>query len=281
MSTRPRGRYRAEVRPKTPLSTLSEAVSANAATMGRRSAVLAASSGLVVTMGLPAAGATTGTDPAGRPDAGTTEAVAAVPEQAGEKAAPAAAPAAQVVAAADDAELRIKLPHVSTAEAPPPPPPEPEPAVRDEQRGQTASRSTTRESTASSSSGSSEGSASAAAPVTSASGSNSAILAIAARYVGTPYSYGGASPSGFDCSGYTQYVYGQAGISLPRTSGGQGSGGRRISASEARPGDLVWSGSGHIGIYAGGGMMYDAPRSGKTVQKRSIWFNPIFVTYTH
>lgn len=276
MSTRPRGRYRAEVRPKTPLSTLSEAVSANAATMGRRSAVLAASSGLVVTMGLPAAGATTGTDTAGQPDAGTTETVAAVLEQAGEKAAPAAA-AVQVVAAADDAELRIKLPHVTAAEAPP----EPEPAVRDEQRGQTASRSTTRESTGSSSSGSSEGSASAAAPVTSASGANSTILAIAARYIGTPYSYGGASPSGFDCSGYTQYVYGQAGISLPRTSGGQGSGGRRISASEARPGDLVWSGSGHIGIYAGGGMMYDAPRSGKTVQKRSIWFNPIFVTYTH
>jgi cell wall-associated NlpC family hydrolase len=87
--------------------------------------------------------------------------------------------------------------------------------------------------------------------------------------------YGGTTPKGFDCSGYTRYVYKQLGVSLPRTADQQLNATRRISRSAARPGDLVFFVSGgrayHNGIYAGNGMMYDAPRSGKSVQKREIW----------
>jgi peptidoglycan DL-endopeptidase CwlO len=116
-----------------------------------------------------------------------------------------------------------------------------------------------------------------AAPAKSshASSTGSAVLAVAARYVGTPYVYGGTSPRGFDCSGYTGYVYRQLGKSLPRTADQQMRATRRISRTQARAGDLVFFVSGgrayHVGIYAGGGMMYDAPHTGKRVQKRAIW----------
>lgn len=258
-TARPRGRYRAQVRPKTPLSALSDAVSANAGTMSRRSAVIAASSGLVVTMGLPAAGAAPVADVL-TPDT-PQESTGAI-----ERVEVPAAPPVDVTVPAD-AKVTFAATTVSSVEAPPPPPPPP--PVVEEEREERVSRDTTRESVSSESSSDAEES----------SASGGSIVAIAARYVGTPYVYGGTSPDGFDCSGFTQYVYRQAGISIPRTSGAQGSGGRRVSASEARPGDLVWSGNGHIGIYAGGDQMYDAPRTGKSVAKRTIWYTPIFVRY--
>ncbi len=103
----------------------------------------------------------------------------------------------------------------------------------------------------------------------------SSVLAIASRYLGTRYLYGGTSPRGFDCSGYTGYVYRQLGVSLPRTANQQMLSTNRVSRSKARVGDLVFFTSGgrayHVGIYAGNGKMYDAPRAGKTVQKRAIW----------
>ncbi|MEV7961728.1 C40 family peptidase [Oerskovia paurometabola] len=117
----------------------------------------------------------------------------------------------------------------------------------------------------------------AAAVQVPASAAGSSIVSIASRYVGVPYVYGGTSPDGFDCSGFTQYVFAQAGISLPRTSSGQGSVGTKVSRAEAQPGDLIWT-PGHISIYAGDGMQIDAPRPGKTIQIRQIWqSNPTFI----
>ena len=104
-----------------------------------------------------------------------------------------------------------------------------------------------------------------------------AVLEVAARYVGVPYVSGGSTPDGFDCSGFTSYVYAQLGISLPRTSSAQRNAGTVVSRADAQPGDLIWS-PGHIGIYAGGDQMIDAPRPGKTVQFRTIWqSSPTFI----
>ncbi|TWE11691.1 cell wall-associated NlpC family hydrolase [Rudaeicoccus suwonensis] len=103
------------------------------------------------------------------------------------------------------------------------------------------------------------------------------IVAIAERYLGTPYVYGGESPSGFDCSGLTQYVYAQAGISIPRTATAQMDAATLVSTPQ--PGDLVFFGSGsyayHVGIYIGNGMMIAAPRPGTVVQIQSIYTTPV------
>jgi peptidoglycan DL-endopeptidase CwlO len=97
------------------------------------------------------------------------------------------------------------------------------------------------------------------------------ILSIAEAYTGIYYVYGGSTPSGFDCSGYTQYVFGQAGISLPRTAAAQQAAATPVS--NPQPGDLVFFGypAYHVGIYAGGGMMYDSGKPGIPSQKRAIF----------
>ncbi|WP_067780096.1 C40 family peptidase [Actinomyces vulturis] len=102
------------------------------------------------------------------------------------------------------------------------------------------------------------------------------IAAIASQYLGTPYVWGGTTPAGFDCSGFVQYVYGQAGISLPRTTYGQGASGVTVSMSEAQPGDIVYWGY-HVGIYMGGGMMIDAGTESTGVVYREIFDSPSFI----
>ncbi len=97
-----------------------------------------------------------------------------------------------------------------------------------------------------------------------------AVLEVAARYVGTPYVYGGTTPAGFDCTGFVSYVYAQFGIYLPHSSSSYWNIGTRVSPQDALPGDLIVS-SGHVGIYAGGNLQIDAPREGKTIQFRGIW----------
>ena len=102
------------------------------------------------------------------------------------------------------------------------------------------------------------------------------VLAEAAKLRGTPYRWGGTTPRGFDCSGYTGYVYRKSGKSLPRTSRAQYSATRHLSRAGAKPGDLVFfkSGSGsvyHVGIYAGGNMLWQASRPGRPVAKSKIW----------
>jgi cell wall-associated NlpC family hydrolase len=95
---------------------------------------------------------------------------------------------------------------------------------------------------------------------------------IALQYLGVPYVWGGASPSGFDCSGLVMYVYGKLGISLPHYTVSQWDDTESISQSQAQPGDLVFfNGLEHVGIYLGGGEMVDAPHTGAVVRTESIY----------
>jgi peptidoglycan DL-endopeptidase CwlO len=90
---------------------------------------------------------------------------------------------------------------------------------------------------------------------------------IATQYLGVPYVWGGASPSGFDCSGLVMYVYAQLGISLPHYTVSQWNATIPISTSELQPGDLVFfDGLSHVGIYIGGGRFIHAPYTGTVVQ---------------
>ena len=94
------------------------------------------------------------------------------------------------------------------------------------------------------------------------------IVEIAKRYIGTPYVYGGSTPSGFDCSGFVKYVYGKMGIELPRTSYSQATIGTYVSLNELEIGDIVCFGKNsinHVGIYVGNGQYIHSPRSGYTV----------------
>ncbi len=97
------------------------------------------------------------------------------------------------------------------------------------------------------------------------------ILAKAASYLGTPYVYGGASPSGFDCSGFVYYVYGTFGIEVGRTPASQYSAGRQVDKASLQVGDIVlFAGTGgsgitHAGIYAGNGQFIHSPNSRSTV----------------
>ncbi len=102
------------------------------------------------------------------------------------------------------------------------------------------------------------------------------VLREAAKLKGTPYRYGGTTTRGFDCSGYTGYVYKKAGKKLPRTSRAQYSATKHISRASAKPGDLVFFKSGgggvyHVGIYAGGNMLWHSSKPGVPVRKAKIW----------
>jgi cell wall-associated NlpC family hydrolase len=103
------------------------------------------------------------------------------------------------------------------------------------------------------------------------------IVQFARRYLGTRYTYGGSSPSsGFDCSGFTRYVYAHFGIVLPHWSGGQFGLGHRVSRAGLRPGDLVFfDGLGHVGIYIGGGLFIHAPHTGTRVALEPLagWYS--------
>jgi len=93
-----------------------------------------------------------------------------------------------------------------------------------------------------------------------------AIIRTAASYKGVPYSFGGATPKGFDCSGYVQYVFKKNRALLPRTADVQFVKGIFVTQSSLRPGDLVFfttyePGASHVGIYAGNGKFWNATSS--------------------
>lgn len=104
------------------------------------------------------------------------------------------------------------------------------------------------------------------------------VVSVGLQYVGVPYRFGGSDPSGFDCSGFTQFVYAQFGIALPHSVRAQASLGTVITAEAAQPGDLVvLSDHSHIGIWMGNGMILDAPYAGKSVTVRPIWTSSYYL----
>lgn len=281
-------RHRAPRTASTPLSglttTLTTVVNDHVGAIGRGGAVVALSSGLVASMGLPARAVTDG-PPASGPNSASlpvapVEATAARPAPAAEASAllavdpellagdPVSAPAAATLHFERSAFTAVpakKAPQkVRPAEEPQAR--ERTPAARD---GARAARSAVR------SQAPDQPSAPVAPSGSAGSSRGSTVLAIAARYYGIPYRYGGTTPRGFDCSGFVGYVFAQVGVKLPRTANAIMGATRRIPRSQARPGDLVFMVNGgratHMGIYAGDGMMVDSPRTGRAVSKRAIY----------
>jgi cell wall-associated NlpC family hydrolase len=109
------------------------------------------------------------------------------------------------------------------------------------------------------------------------------VVRSAMAMMGTPYRYGGATPSGFDCSGLVVYSYKKAGVSVPRTSGEQYHKAQPVPVNAARPGDLVFFGTdrivSHVGIYLGEDEFIHAPEAGQNVKISSIrddWYRAHF-----
>ena len=223
----------------------------------KASAVAVASGGLVATFAIPASASpaddTGATAAAGAP-------VAALPQIAGQTvavAAPAidnaAAPTFGVVGfTAQTAAAAAPAPLTITKVAQPAPAPAPT-TTR-------ASRTTTRTAAPT-----------ATTTANPAPAPTGGIIGIAASLSGIYYRYGGTTTAGFDCSGFTSYVYRQVGKSIPRTAEAQRAASSKVS--NPVPGDLIFFGypAYHVGIFAGAGKMYDSPRTGQTTGLHVIW----------
>lgn len=278
------GRHRAPER-YNPLTEIGTVISQTGTPLAKGSAVLAASGGLVAAIAIPAQASTA----ADQVDATPVQAAAA-------PAAPAVtAPSAPATStAATSAFGKIEVEPVAKPTGPTPyqlrmraeREQAREAAAQERQREQeqeqaqaereqaaqereseAASRSQERQSPAPQASTSTPA-AETAAPAPAAS---SNVIEIAKQYIGTPYVYGGSTPAGFDCSGFTQYVFAKAGKSIPRVTTAQQAAATPVSSPQ--PGDLVFFGSPswHVGIYVGDGMMIDSPRTGSSVSIRPIF----------
>jgi len=258
------GRHRNAVR-YNPVAELSTIVKSAGETSVKASAVLAASGGLVAAFALPAQAA-----PVHRASTKTTTSTAAAApgaEVSTTTAAPAAlALAPAVVAPAAAAPVAVEQVGVNGVKAVAKPKPKPKPKV------QPAATQVTRAIASRTGSTNAPAPASRSAARTSnPAQSASGIVNIARGLLGIPYVYGGSTPSGFDCSGLTSYVYRQAGISIPRTASAQQRAATPVS--NPKPGDLVFFGSPayHVGIYTGPGMMIDAAKPGTVSRERAIF----------
>jgi len=111
-----------------------------------------------------------------------------------------------------------------------------------------------------------------------ASFSASALIAYASNFIGVPYLWGGTTPAGFDCSGFSQYVFAHFGINLPRVADGQQQVGTYVDRADLQPGDLVFFGNPahHVGIYVGNGNMINAPCTGEDIQ-----IDPLFSDFSY
>jgi cell wall-associated NlpC family hydrolase len=255
-----RGRRRASGPPRTPLDDVADAAGARAAAAARRVGVAAGTSCLLVSV-------LSGAAPLGSALQGSGGPAADVPSTSAGRTADVSRPTSTpwLVTVPLGVTWSFDVP-VLTVVADPPPPPPPPPPVAKAPAPAPVSRSAAR-----------AGPAPVIGVAPPASADGNAVIEIAAGLVGTPYVYGGTTPDGFDCSGFTSYVYAQLGISLPRTSSEQHYAGTIIPRDQALPGDLVWS-PGHIAIYAGGSTIIDSPAPGGTVQFRAMYqSDPVFI----
>lgn len=97
-----------------------------------------------------------------------------------------------------------------------------------------------------------------------------AIARLSHRYLGTPYVWAGTTPSGFDCSGFVRFLYAHYGMDLPHSSYAQWELGQHVARSDLRPGDIVFFGTGHVGIWLGNGRFIHSPHTGTVVSINSI-----------
>jgi peptidoglycan DL-endopeptidase CwlO len=297
-------RHRATPATSNPLEAISKAVSANAGTVGRQAAVVAAASGLVLTIGMPAQGADT-----------AVRATTSIPAP-GLDIERAASVAAVNVTAAKDVKVELNRAPVA---AKPAPEPEPEPVVeapaaqpaaaettrsaarpaaettrsapaeRPAQAQRTAQRSTERASRTQQSTPRTTTTQSAPKPAAKPApkpaaqrGGLSGVVAAAYSGVGVPYVYGGKTTAGWDCSGFTAWAYRQAGINIPSSTSAIRGSGLFAPTSNPKPGDLVFqNGGGHVGIYVGNGQMIGAQNPSVGTFQHPVTRNPLYGYYTY
>ena len=275
-STRPAARHRRPVRTRTPLALIGDAVGGSASTGVRRSAVIAVSSGLLVTMGLPVIASPALA--ADAPDATASQAVTGSGVSAPAKAQVSFALTSlttvdagqyrqdEQVTAGDRAAVAERASRASAQET----------------RAASARSATTAGAEAPDETPDGGGSDSDPAPTPTVAPAGTSVIDVAKRYTGIKYRFGGTTPAGFDCSGFVRYVYAQVGVDLPRTASSQAAAGTRVSASEAKAGDIVsFTGKGgvyHNGIYLGNGKMIDSPRTGKSIDVRVLSSSSVVFT---
>ena len=264
------GRHRATPVRTNPLESISKAVASNAGSVGRQAAVIAAASGLVLTLGVPAQGDVS-RDASAVPVEGLSAERVAVK--------------AVSVSASKAKDLSIER-AVFTSE------PAPAPVVIAVAK-EVAPRSTASETRSSNDSdayapvtrSNRDSAPEASAPKPKGDSMNTAnlsgIAATAAKYEGVPYVWGGNTPSGWDCSGFVKYVYAQHGINIARGTSAIRASGQFVRTSSPKPGDLVFqNGGGHVGIYLGGGKMIGAQNPTTDTILHDVTRNPLYGYYT-
>ena len=294
MTSRNLARHRKAARPLTPLSDAAPAL--------RRGLVVAASSGLALTMITSAANAAGGNTQSLERSAGalgigpaTAKAEALITQNApievdadvaadadtlatSEVTTEAPGPSEEEFAAQAEAEAQAQAEQAAAEEAEAQAQAQAEQAAAEAQaQAEQAAAEQAESQAAPAVSTEDEAAESTAVPASSAvpQGVGSDAVAIGSNYLGTPYAWGGGAPGGFDCSGFVSYVYAQMGISLPHQSGDILNSGTVISASEARPGDILWW-PGHVGIYAGDGqVLHSTPGPGVSIT--NIWGSPTYL----